>query len=68
MADSLDVAKGVVTVALTVFAIRWLTTAKGPQSPKVHADRAVYEIKWPVRAVAYASAGPHTYRFCGRIV
>lgn len=56
MADSLDLAKGVVTVALTVYAIRWLTTAKGPQCPKIQGDVSVYEIKWPLRAVAYAGA------------
>jgi hypothetical protein len=56
MADSLELVRGVVTVALTVYAIRWLSSAKGPQSPRIRGDVSVYEIKWQLRAVAYAGA------------
>lgn len=56
MADSLELIKGVVTVALTVYAIRWLSRAKGPPSPKIRGDVAVYAIKWQLRVVAYAGA------------
>jgi hypothetical protein len=56
MADLLDVVKGVATVTLIVFAVRWLATAKGPQSPRIHGEVAVYGIRWPLRAVAYAAA------------
>ena len=56
MADLLDVLKGATTVALIAFAVRWLTTAKGSDSPRFHGEVAVYGIKWPVRAVAYAAA------------
>ena len=56
MADLLDVVKGAVTVALIVCAVRWLNTAKGSDSPKTYGEVAVYGIRWPLRAVAYAGA------------
>jgi hypothetical protein len=56
MANSLDVIKGVATVALIAFTTRWVTTAKGSKSPKINGGVAVYGIRWPVRAVAYAFA------------
>jgi hypothetical protein len=56
MAGLLDVLKGAATVALIVFAVRWLTTAKGSDSPRIHGEVAVYGIRWPVRAVSYAGA------------
>ena len=56
MPDWLDVLRGAATVALIVFGIRWLTTAKGADTPKIDGDVAVYTIKRPIRAVAYAAA------------
>jgi len=56
MADLLDVLKGAATVALIAFAVGWLTTAKGSDSPKIHGEVSVYGIRWPLRAVAYAAA------------
>jgi hypothetical protein len=57
MADSLELVKRVVAVALTAYAIRWLFNRKsGPQSPKIHGDVKVYEIKWQLRAAAYLAA------------
>jgi hypothetical protein len=56
MADLLDVVKGAATVALIVYAVRWLNTAKGSDSPKTYGEVAVYGIRWPFRAVAYAGA------------
>jgi hypothetical protein len=56
MVGLLDVLKGAATVALIAFAVRWLTTAKGSDSPKIRGEAAVYGIRWPVRAVAYAAA------------
>ena len=56
MSDLIDVVKGVATVALTVYGLRWLTTAKGSDSPRIHGEIAVYGIRWQIRAVAYAAA------------
>ena len=57
MTDSLELVKGVVTVALTAYAIRWLFNRKGgPQSPKIRGDVKIYEIKWQLRATAYLAA------------
>lgn len=56
MADLRDIVEGIVTVALIVFVTRWLSTAKGPDTPKTAGNVSIYEIKWPVRAVAYAAA------------
>jgi|KBSMisStandDraft_5_1062788.scaffolds.fasta_scaffold903700_1 hypothetical protein len=56
MSDLLDVVKGVATVALTVYGLRWLTTAKGSDTPRIHGEVAVYGIRWQIRAIAYAAA------------
>ena len=56
MADLLDVVKGAATLALITFAVRWLNTAKGSDSPTTHGEVAVYGVRWPVRVVAYAAA------------
>jgi hypothetical protein len=55
--DSLDRVKGIVPVALTAYAIRWLFNRNGgPQAPKIHGDVKEYEIKWQLRVSAYLAA------------
>jgi len=56
MSGLIDLVKGVATVALTVYGLRCLTTAKGSDSPRIHGEIAVYGIRWQIRAVAYADA------------
>ncbi len=56
MTDSLDLVKRIAIVALTAYEIRWLFGAKSAQTPKIQGDLKLYEIKWQMRAVAYASA------------
>ena len=46
----------VATVALIVFATRWLFSAKGAQLPISRGDARVYGIKWHIRAVGYICA------------
>ena len=55
--DSLELVKGVATVAAIAYAIRWANNRKaGPQSPKIHGDVKVYGIRWPLRVGAYLFA------------
>jgi hypothetical protein len=56
MADSLDVIRGVATVALIVYATRWLSTAKGAQVPRTRDKANVYDMKWQIRAVGLVGA------------
>jgi len=52
--DWLDVVRNAGTVALIAFATRWLSTAKGSDSPRIHGGVTTYNIRWPLRVVAYA--------------
>src|SRR5579863_1084205 len=56
MPDFLDVVKGVATVALIAFVTRWVTMDKGSDAPRIKGEVAIYPIRWPVRAAAYAAA------------
>ena len=43
-----------VTIALIIFASRWLFSARGSDTPKVRGNRRVYTIKWQWQAVGSA--------------
>lgn len=62
MTDSLDLVKRIAIVALTAYGIRWLFGAKSAQTPKIQGDLKLYEIKWQMRAVAYACPSPKVDR------